>query len=55
MIEHLSTNILPVISIDGWTNLNSPLSSEYFGQMKVLLAVGSQNQIEYLKVIFFKI
>lgn len=51
MIEHLSTNQLPIISIDTWSNFISPLSSELFCQGKVLLAIGSVNQIEYLKAL----
>lgn len=51
MIQHLSTNPLPVISIDNWSNFNSPISSDLFCQGKVLLAIGSDNQIEYLKVL----
>lgn len=51
MIEHLSTNQLPIISIDTWTNFVSPLSSELFCQGKVLLAIGSENQIDYLKLL----
>ncbi|CRK98440.1 CLUMA_CG011797, isoform A [Clunio marinus] len=50
MIEHLSTNQLPIISIDTWCNFISPLSSELFCQGKVLLAIGNENQIEYFKL-----
>lgn len=50
MIQHLSLNQLPIISIDNWTNFVSPLSSELFCQGKVLLAIGSENQIEYFKL-----
>lgn len=51
MIEHLSANQLPIISIDTWSNFISPLSSELFCQGKVLLAIGSESQIEYLKLL----
>lgn len=51
MIEHLSTNPLPIISIDNWSNFVSPLSSDLFCQGKVLLAIGNENQIEYLKLL----
>lgn len=51
MIEHLSLNQLPIISIDTWSNFISPLSSEFFCQGKILLAIGSENQIEYLKLL----
>ena len=50
MIQHLSNNHLPVISIDNWSNFNSPISSELFCQGKVLLAIGNENQIEFLKL-----
>lgn len=49
MIEHLSQNKLPIISIDGLTNFVSPLSSEFCSQIKILLAIGNERQIEYLK------
>lgn len=51
MIEHLSANQLPIISIDAWSNFVSPLSSELFCQGKILLAIGNENQIEYLKLL----
>ncbi|CAO1403724.1 unnamed protein product [Diamesa serratosioi] len=50
MIEHLSTNKLPIISIDSWTNFISPLSMEQFCQCKILLAIGNEHQIDYLKM-----
>jgi C2 domain-containing protein 3 len=50
MIEHLSSNHLPIISIDACTNFFSPLSNELFCQGKVLMAIGSGSQIEHLKL-----
>lgn len=50
MIEHLSTNKLPIISIDSWTNFISPLSMEQFCQCKIMLAIGSEHQIDYLRM-----
>jgi C2 domain-containing protein 3 len=50
MIKHLSTNKLPIISIDAWCNFISPLSNELYCQAKVLLAIGNENQIDYLKL-----
>lgn len=50
MIDHLSFNQLPIISIDTYTNFISPLSNELFCQAKVLLAIGNNAQIEYLKL-----
>lgn len=50
MIQHLSGNRLPIISIDTFANFISPLSSELFCQGKILLAIGTENQIEYLKI-----
>lgn len=49
MIEHLSTNKLPIISIDGFTNFVSPLSSEFCSQVRILLAIGNERQVDYLK------
>ena len=51
MIDHLSGNQLPIISFDNWTNFVTPLSNELFCQGKVLLAIGSENQIDYLKLL----
>lgn len=51
MIEHLSSNQLPIISVDTWCNFISPLSNELFCQGKALLAIGSENQLEYLKLL----
>lgn len=48
MIEHLSTNKLPIISTDTWCNFISPLSSELFCHGKILLAIGSEHQVDYL-------
>lgn len=48
MIEHLSTNKLPIISTDTWCNFISPLSSELFCHGKVLLAIGNEHQVDYL-------
>lgn len=50
MVEHFSFNQLPVIAFDTWCNFISPLSSEMIAQGKILLAIGSVNQIEYLKL-----
>ncbi|XP_063695908.1 uncharacterized protein LOC134827255 [Culicoides brevitarsis] len=47
---HLSKAKLPVISIDGWNNLISTEgTNQVFGQLQVLLAVGTETQIETLK------
>lgn len=50
MIDHLSINQLPIISTDTWCNISSPLFSDLFCQAKVLLAIGSQQQIDFLKI-----
>lgn len=50
MIEHLSMNQLPIISTDAWHSITSPLFSELICQAKILLAIGSQQQIDHLKV-----
>lgn len=41
---------MPVISIDGWVTITSPLSAESCGQMQALLAIGTEEQLEYLKI-----
>lgn len=51
MIDHLSRNSLPIISFDNWANFVTPLSNELFCQSKILLAVGSESQIDYLKLL----
>lgn len=47
--SHLSKAKLPVISIDGWNNLISTDANQIYGQLQVLLAVGTETQIETLK------
>lgn len=49
IIEHLSQSKLPVISIEGWTNVVNH-SGDLRGQFEVLLAIGTEQQIEYLKI-----
>lgn len=51
MIEHLSRNQLPIISFDNWANFITPLSNELLCQGKILMAIGSENQIDYLKLL----
>lgn len=51
MINHLSNNSLPVISFDSWANFLTPLSNEVFCESKILIAVGSESQIDYLKLL----
>lgn len=51
MIEHLSKNPLPVISFDSWANFLTPLSNELLCEIKILIAIGSESQISYLKVL----
>lgn len=40
---------LPVISIDGWTSIVSPLTSSPIAKLQVILAIGTEEQLEYLK------
>lgn len=47
----IGNNLLPVISFDSWANFLIPLSNESFCECKILVAVGSENQIDYLKVL----
>ncbi|XP_058833630.1 uncharacterized protein LOC131691335 [Topomyia yanbarensis] len=50
LAEHLARAKLPVISIDGWSGIGSPLASDPCGQVQVVLAIGTENQIEYFKL-----
>uniref|UniRef100_A0A182YAX5 Uncharacterized protein n=1 Tax=Anopheles stephensi TaxID=30069 RepID=A0A182YAX5_ANOST len=47
--EHLSHAKLPVISIDGWSGITSPLAAEPCGEIKAILAIGTEGQIEHFK------
>uniref|UniRef100_A0A1Y9H281 C2 domain-containing protein n=1 Tax=Anopheles dirus TaxID=7168 RepID=A0A1Y9H281_9DIPT len=47
--EHLSHAKLPVISIDGWSGIGSPLAAEPCGQIYAVLAIGTESQIEHFK------
>uniref|UniRef100_A0A182SKG2 C2 domain-containing protein n=1 Tax=Anopheles maculatus TaxID=74869 RepID=A0A182SKG2_9DIPT len=49
--EHLSHAKLPVISIDGWSGITSPLAAEPCGEIKAILAIGTESQIEHFKTI----
>ncbi|KAH8339112.1 hypothetical protein KR074_004421 [Drosophila pseudoananassae] len=40
---------LPVISIDGWAPILSPETQSQLGELKVLLAIGSESQIAQLR------
>lgn len=50
LTEHLARAKLPVISIDGWSGIRSPLVSDHCGQVQAVLAIGTENQIEYFKM-----
>uniref|UniRef100_A0A182P5F0 C2 domain-containing protein n=1 Tax=Anopheles epiroticus TaxID=199890 RepID=A0A182P5F0_9DIPT len=47
--EHLSHAKLPVISIDGWSGIGSPLAGEPCGDIQAILAIGTESQIEQFK------
>ncbi|XP_064541018.1 uncharacterized protein LOC135430328 isoform X2 [Drosophila montana] len=47
--NHLCKGKLPVISIDGWTPIVHPETQAQLGELKVLLAIGSESQIAQLK------
>ncbi|KRK02261.1 uncharacterized protein Dyak_GE19693, isoform B [Drosophila yakuba] len=47
--NHLCKGKLPVISIDGWAPIVSAENQTPLGELKVLLAVGSESQIAQLK------
>lgn len=40
----------PIISIDGWAPVMSPLANERFGQLEVVFAIGTKEQIDTFKV-----
>lgn len=50
MMEYLDKNKLPIISIDSFTNFVTPLSNELYCQVKILLAIGNEHQIDFLKL-----
>ncbi|XP_019537664.3 uncharacterized protein LOC109408746 [Aedes albopictus] len=50
LTEHLSRAKLPVISIDAWSGITSPLAADPCGQVQAVLAIGTENQVEYLKL-----
>ncbi|XP_055597554.1 uncharacterized protein LOC129747388 [Uranotaenia lowii] len=50
LADHLSRAKLPVISIDGWSGIGSPLAGDSCGQLQAVLAIGTENQIEYFKL-----
>ncbi|EDW34678.1 GL12797 [Drosophila persimilis] len=47
--NHLCKGKLPVISIDGWAPIVHPQTQAQLGELKVLLAIGSESQIAQLK------
>ncbi|KAH8274578.1 hypothetical protein KR044_013281 [Drosophila immigrans] len=47
--NHLCKGKLPVISIDGWTPIVHAETQAQLGELKVLLAIGSESQIAQLK------
>eukprot|EP00099_Drosophila_melanogaster_P027835 NP_730549.1 uncharacterized protein Dmel_CG32425, isoform C [Drosophila melanogaster] len=47
--NHLCKGKLPVISIDGWAPIVSAENKTPLGELKVLLAIGSESQIAQLK------
>ncbi|XP_017122055.2 uncharacterized protein LOC108142597 isoform X1 [Drosophila elegans] len=47
--NHLCKGKLPVISIDGWAPIVSAETQSPVGELKVLLAIGSESQIAQLK------
>ncbi|XP_058065680.1 uncharacterized protein LOC131215307 [Anopheles bellator] len=48
--DHLAHARLPVISIDGWSGIGSPLASEPCGQLQAVLAIGTESQIEHFRL-----
>lgn len=48
--SHLSKGKMPVISMDGWNNLLCVRENQVYGQLQCLVAVGTEMQIETLKI-----
>lgn len=48
--KYLLSNELPVISSDGWETITNPYTEEFIGQVQVLLALGTEQQIHNLQI-----
>ncbi|XP_072754790.1 uncharacterized protein [Anoplolepis gracilipes] len=50
VLPHLLLSKYPVISVDGWVNINNPVSGESCGELLALVALGTAEQIALLEV-----
>ncbi|XP_018399713.1 PREDICTED: uncharacterized protein LOC108777352 [Cyphomyrmex costatus] len=50
VLPHLLLSKYPVISVDGWVNINDPVSGKFCGKLLALVALGTAEQIALLEV-----
>lgn len=50
VLPHLLLSKYPVISVDGWVNINDPVSGKFCGKLLALVALGTVEQIALLEV-----
>ncbi|XP_018360979.1 PREDICTED: uncharacterized protein LOC108759829 [Trachymyrmex cornetzi] len=50
VLPHLLLSKYPVISIDGWVNINDPVNGKFCGKLLALVALGTAEQIALLEV-----
>ncbi|KAK9878727.1 hypothetical protein WA026_023604 [Henosepilachna vigintioctopunctata] len=47
--QYLTKNKLPIIASDWWESITNPYTDEVIGQVQILSALGTEQQIKYLK------
>ncbi|KAK7868251.1 hypothetical protein R5R35_000649 [Gryllus longicercus] len=50
VVEQLLMTKYPIISVDGWVHVVDPVSQHQVGKLKVVLALGTENQIQMLEM-----
>ncbi|GLH07803.1 C2 domain-containing protein 3 [Gryllus bimaculatus] len=50
VVEQLLMTKYPIISVDGWVDVVDPVSQHQVGKLKVVLALGTENQIQMLEM-----
>ncbi|XP_011061736.1 PREDICTED: uncharacterized protein LOC105150398 isoform X2 [Acromyrmex echinatior] len=50
VFPHLLLSKYPVISVDGWVNINDPVNGKFCGKLLALVALGTAEQIALLEV-----
>ncbi|XP_018309103.1 uncharacterized protein [Mycetomoellerius zeteki] len=50
VLPHLLLSKYPVISVDGWVNINDPVNGKFCGKLLALVALGTAEQIALLEV-----